>query len=390
MAPSLQLFHPPKPFTHFNRFSSTSSRPASVRCSAAAAPPSKRSYTITLLPGDGIGPEVISVAKDVLVLAGSFEGITYEFREMLLGGAALDATGVPMPDETLSVSKQSDAVLLGAIGGYKWDKNEKHLKPETGLLQLRSGLQVFANLRPATVFPQLVDASTLKKEVAEGVDLMVVRELTGGIYFGKPRGFGTNENGQETGFNTEIYSAHEIDRIARLAFEIARKRRGKLCSVDKANVLEASMLWRKIVTELALEYPDVELTHMYVDNAAMQLVRYPKQFDTVLTNNIFGDILSDEASMITGSIGMLPSASIGASGPGLFEPIHGSAPDIAGQDKANPFATVLSAAMLLKYGLGEERAAERIEKAVLDTLNRGFRTADIYSAGTVCIFVLLC
>ncbi|XP_057724181.1 3-isopropylmalate dehydrogenase, chloroplastic [Arachis stenosperma] len=382
MARSLQLFHPPKPLTHFNRFSSTSSRPASVRCSAAAAPPSKRSYTITLLPGDGIGPEVISVAKDVLVLAGSFEGITYEFREMLLGGAALDATGVPMPDETLAVSKQSDAVLLGAIGGYKWDKNEKHLKPETGLLQLRSGLQVFANLRPATVFPQLVDASTLKKEVAEGVDLMVVRELTGGIYFGKPRGFGTNENGQETGFNTEIYSAHEIDRIARLAFEIARKRRGKLCSVDKANVLEASMLWRKIVTELALEYPDVELTHMYVDNAAMQLVRYPKQFDTVLTNNIFGDILSDEASMITGSIGMLPSASIGASGPGLFEPIHGSAPDIAGQDKANPFATVLSAAMLLKYGLGEERAAERIEKAVLDTLNRGFRTADIYSAGT--------
>ncbi|XLU78731.1 hypothetical protein S245_002152, partial [Arachis hypogaea] len=303
MAPSLQLFHPPKPLTHFNRFSSTSSRPASVRCSAAAAPPSKRSYTITLLPGDGIGPEVISVAKDVLVLAGSFEGITYEFRGMLLGGAALDATGVPLPDETLSVSKQSDAVLIGAIGGYKWDKNEKHLKPETGLLQLRSGLQVFANLRPATVFPQLVDASTLKKEVAEV------------IYFGKPRGFGTNENGQETGFNTEIYSAHEIDRIARLAFEIARKRRGKLCSVDKANVLEASMLWRKIVTELALEYPDVELTHMYVDNAAMQLVSLPETaFATVL-------------------------------------------------DKANPFATVLSAAMLLKYGLGEERAAERIEKA---------------------------
>ncbi|MED6193224.1 3-isopropylmalate dehydrogenase 2, chloroplastic [Stylosanthes scabra] len=383
MASYLQLFQTPKPLTHFNRFSSTSSRlPASVRCSASVVPPSKRSYSITLLPGDGIGPEVISVAKDVLVLAGSVEGITFEFREMLLGGAALDATGVPMPDETLSVSKQSDAVLLGAIGGYKWDNNEKHLKPETGLLQIRSGLQVFANLRPATVFPQLVDASTLKREVAEGVDLMVVRELTGGIYFGKPRGFRTDENGEEAGFNTEIYSQHEIDRIARLAFETARKRRGKLCSVDKANVLEASMLWRKIVTELAQEYPDVELSHMYVDNAAMQLIRYPKQFDTILTNNIFGDILSDEASMITGSIGMLPSASIGASGPGLFEPIHGSAPDIAGQDKANPFATVLSAAMLLKYGLGEERAAERIEKAVLDTLNRGFRTADIYSAGT--------
>ncbi|PNX96659.1 3-isopropylmalate dehydrogenase chloroplastic-like, partial [Trifolium pratense] len=313
----------------------------------------KKSYKITLLPGDGIGPEVVSVAKDVLLLTGSIHGIKLEFQEKLLGGAALDATGVPLPDDTLSVSKQSDAVLLGAIGGYKWDKNEKHLKPETGLLQLREGLRVFANLRPATVFPQrreterrekeiekafvvvadtgfsgegdydlktrpirerkLVDASTLKREIAEGVDLMVVRELTGGIYFGKPRGFGTNENGEETGFNTEIYAAHEIDRIARVAFNIARKRGGKLCSVDKANVLEASMFWRKRVMALAQEYPDVELSHMYVDNAAMQLVRYPKQFDTIVTNNIFGDILSDEASMITGSIGMLPSASLGDS-----------------------------------------------------------------------------
>lgn len=297
-----------------------------------------------------------------------------------MGGAALDLTGVPLPEETLSTAKESDAVLLGAIGGYKWDKNEKHLKPETGLLHLREGLKVFANLRPATVLPQLVNASTLKKEVAEGVDLMVVRELTGGIYFGKPRGF-RNENGEEVGFNTELYAAHEIDRIARVAFETARKRRGKLCSVDKANVLEASMLWRKRVTAIASEYPDVELSHMYVDNAAMQLVRDPKQFDTIVTNNIFGDILSDEASMITGSIGMLPSASLGESGPGLFEPIHGSAPDIAGQDKANPLATVLSAAMLLKYGLGEEKAAQRIEAAVLDALNRGFRTGDIYSAG---------
>lgn len=298
-----------------------------------------------------------------------------------MGGSALDLTGVPLPEETLSVAKQSDAVLLGAIGGYKWDNNEKHLKPETGLLQLREGLKVFANLRPASVLPQLVDASTLKKEVAEGVDLMVVRELTGGIYFGKPRGFGTNENGEEIGFNTEVYASYEIDRIARIAFETARKRHKKLCSVDKANVLEASMFWRKRVIAIASEYPDVELSHMYVDNAAMQLVRNPKQFDTIVTNNIFGDILSDEASMITGSIGMLPSASLGATGPGLFEPIHGSAPDIAGQDKANPLATILSAAMLLKYGLGEEKAARIIETAVLDTLDRGFRTGDIYSQG---------
>ncbi|OMP03946.1 Isocitrate and isopropylmalate dehydrogenases family [Corchorus olitorius] len=352
-----------------------------ISCAAAAATKPPKRYSITLLPGDGIGPEIVSVTKEVLKLAGSLEGIEFNFQEMPMGGAALDLTGVPLPEETLSAARKADAVLLGAIGGYKWDKNEKHLKPETGLLQLREGLKVFANLRPATVLPQLVDSSTLKKEVAEGVDLMVVRELTGGIYFGKPRGFGTNEKGEEIGFNTEVYAAHEIDRIARVAFEIARKRGGKLCSVDKANVLEASMFWRKRVTALASEYPDVELSHMYVDNAAMQLVRYPKQFDTIVTNNIFGDILSDEASMITGSIGMLPSASLGESGPGVFEPIHGSAPDIAGQDKANPLATILSAAMLLKYGLGESDAAKRIEDAVLDTLNRGFRTGDIYSAG---------
>lgn len=346
-----------------------------------ASASSFKSYTITLLPGDGIGPEVVSIAKNALLRVSSLEGFELKFKEMPMGGAALDLTGVPLPEETLSAAKESDAVLLGAIGGYKWDNNEKHLKPETGLLQLRQGLKVFANLRPATVLPQLVDASTLKKEIAEGVDLMVVRELTGGIYFGKPRGFSTNENGEECGFNTEVYAAHEIDRIARVAFETARKRRGKLCSVDKANVLEASMLWRRRVEKIASEYPDVELSHMYVDNAAMQLVRNPKQFDTIVTNNIFGDILSDEASMITGSIGMLPSASLGESGPGLFEPIHGSAPDIAGQDKANPLATVLSAAMLLKYGLGQEKAANRLDSAVFDTLNRGFRTSDIYSAG---------
>ncbi|KAI6689872.1 hypothetical protein NL676_026700 [Syzygium grande] len=357
-------------------------RLGSIRCGATT--PTRR-YSITLIPGDGIGPEVISVAKGVLSLAASLEGIEFGFQEMPLGGAALDLTGVPLPDETLSAARQSDAVLLGAVGGYKWDNDEKHLQPQTGLLQLREGLKVFANLRPATVLPQLVDASSLKKEVVEGVDLLVVRELTGGIYFGKPRGFSSNQNGEEIGFNTEVYATSEIDRIARVAFENARKRRGKLCSVDKANVLEASMLWRRRVTAIALEYPDVELTHMYVDNAAMQLVRNPKQFDTIVTNNIFGDILSDEASMIIGSIGMLASASLGEKGPGLFEPIHGSAPDIAGQDKANPLATVLSAAMLLKYGLGEKNAAERIEAAVLDTLNRGFRTGDIYSGGNTLV-----
>ncbi|XP_072953977.1 3-isopropylmalate dehydrogenase 2, chloroplastic-like [Typha angustifolia] len=364
------------------RISSRRPRPASFRCCAAAvAPPAARTYGVTLLSGDGIGPEVVSVAKDVLSLAGSHEGIEFLFKEVPIGGAALDLVGVPLPEETLSVAKESDAVLLGAIGGYKWDNNEKHLKPETGLLQLRAGLGVFANLRPAAVLPQLVDSSTLKKEVAEGVDIMVVRELTGGIYFGKPRGFETNDKGEEVGFNTEVYSVPEIDRIARVAFGIACKRRGKLCSVDKANVLEASMLWRKRVTTLGQEFPDVQLSHMYVDNAAMQLIRDPKQFDTIVTNNIFGDILSDEASMITGSIGMLPSASIGESGPGLFEPIHGSAPDIAGQDKANPLATILSAAMLLRYGLGEENAAKRIENAVMEALNRGFRTGDIFSPG---------
>ncbi|KAK1280803.1 hypothetical protein QJS04_geneDACA020577 [Acorus gramineus] len=353
-----------------------------VRCSAV--PPNRR-YSVTLLPGDGIGPEVISVAKDVLSLSASLEGIALQFEEMRVGGAAIDADGVPLPEETLSVAKQSDAVLLGAIGGYKWDTNVRDLKPETGLLKLRAGLGVFANLRPATVLPQLVDSSTLKREVAEGVDIMVVRELTGGIYFGNPRGFGKNDNGEDIGFNTEVYAASEIDRIAHIAFETARKRRGRLCSVDKANVLEASVLWRKRVTNVASEYPDVQLSHMYVDNAAMQLVRDPKQFDTIVTNNIFGDILSDEASMITGSIGMLPSASLGESGPGLFEPIHGSAPDIAGQDKANPLATVLSAAMLLRYGLGEENAAKRIEDAVLETLDKGFRTGDIFSAGKVLV-----
>ncbi|KAF7034159.1 LOW QUALITY PROTEIN: hypothetical protein CFC21_045209 [Triticum aestivum] len=370
---------PLKTLSFSGRRSAGAAATATFRCSAAA-----RSYSITLLPGDGVGPEVVAVAKDVLSVAGAKEGVELRFREMLMGGAALDAVGVPLPDETLAAARASDAILLGAIGGYKWDSNEKHLKP-TGLLNIRAGLGVFANLRPATVLPQLVDASTLKKEVAEGVDIMVVRELTGGIYFGQPRGFGTNDKGEEIGFNTEIYSVSEIDCIARVAFEVARKRGGKLCSVDKANVLEASMLWRKRVTAIASEFPDVELSHMYVDNASMQLVRNPKQFDTIVTNNSYGDILSDEASMITGSIGMLPSASVGESGPGLFEPIHGSAPDIAGQDMANPLATILSTAMLLKYGLGAENAAKRIETAVTETLDNGFRTGDIYSPGTTLV-----
>ncbi|KAF3518628.1 hypothetical protein DY000_02064363 [Brassica cretica] len=325
-----------------------------VRCCAVNSSAGKKRYNITLLPGDGIGPEVISIAKNVLQQAGSLEGVEFSFREMPVGGASLDLVGLPLPEDTISAAKDSDAVLLGAIGGYKWDKNEKHLKPETGLLQLRAALKVFANLRPATVLPQW----TLKREVAEGVDLMVVRELTG------------------------VCDHVSCQGALRLMKMTARKRRGKSCSVDKANVLDASILWRRRVTALAAEYPDVELSHMYVDNAAMQLVRDPKQFDTIVTNNIFGDILSDEASMITGSIGMLPSASLSDSGPGLFEPIHGSAPDIAGQDKANPLATILSAAMLLKYGLGEEKAAKRIEDAVLGALNKGFRTGDIYSNGT--------
>ncbi|EFJ19111.1 hypothetical protein SELMODRAFT_111515 [Selaginella moellendorffii] len=350
-----------------------------VRCIATAS--ASRSYKITVLPGDGIGPEIMSVALDVMRSIGSQEGISFHFTTKLVGGAAIDAAGTPLPEETLVACKDSDAVLLAAIGGYKWDNNEPHLRPERGLLGLRAGLGVFANLRPATVFSQLVESSTLKREVAEGVDVMVVRELTGGIYFGEPKGFGTNKNGDRTGFNTEVYSATEIDRIARVGFETARKRTGKLCSVDKANVLEASQFWRERVIEIAKEYPDVELSHMYVDNAAMQLIRNPKQFDTIVTNNIFGDILSDEASMLTGSIGMLPSASIGQSGPGLFEPVHGSAPDIAGQNKANPLAQILSVAMLLKYGLGEKKAAERIEAAVLATLDRGFRTGDIVSEG---------
>lgn len=338
-------------------------------------------YRITLLPGDGIGPEIMAVTVTVMKEVGQQLGIDFTFREALIGGAAIDATGNPLPDETLAACKDSDAVLLAAIGGYKWDTLPNHQRPERGLLGLRAGLGLFANLRPAQILPQLIDASSLKREVVEGVDIMVVRELTGGIYFGQPKGIFEDETGAKRGVNTMVYTDAEVDRIGRVAFEIAQKRGHRLCSVDKANVLEVSQLWRDRITQLAADYPDVELSHLYVDNAAMQLVRNPRQFDTVVTGNLFGDILSDAAAMLTGSIGMLPSASLGASGPGVFEPVHGSAPDIAGQDKANPLAQVLSAAMMLRYGLNEPEAAQRLEDAVQTVLNQGYRTGDILSEG---------
>ena len=338
-------------------------------------------YRITLLSGDGIGPEIMAVAVEVLQVIGKQLDLTFAFQEALLGGAAIDAKGEPLPAETLELCKNSDAVLLAAIGGYKWDTLPRHLRPETGLLGLRAGLGLFANLRPAKILPQLVDASSLKREIVEGVDILVVRELTGGVYFGQPKGIFATETGEKRGVNTMAYTESEIDRIGRVGFETAQKRGKKLCSVDKANVLEVSQLWRDRITALAAEYPDVELSHMYVDNAAMQLVRYPKQFDTIVTSNLFGDILSDAAAMLTGSIGMLPSASLGASGPGVFEPVHGSAPDIAGQDKANPLAQILSAAMMLRYGLHQPTAADRLEQAVLTVLDQGKRTGDIMSDG---------
>jgi len=339
-------------------------------------------YRIALLPGDGIGPEITAVAVQVLEAIAPQYGLSFEFAEGLVGGRAIDETGEPLPESTLNLCRASDAVLLAAIGGYKWDSLPRSQRPETGLLGLRAGLELFANLRPATILPQLVDASSLKRELVEGVDIMVVRELTGGVYFGQPKGIFTTETGEQRGVNTMAYTAAEVDRIAKVGFETARKRGGRLCSVDKANVLDVSQLWRDRVTALAEQYPEVELSHLYVDNAAMQLVRAPKQFDTIVTGNLFGDILSDAAAMLTGSIGMLPSASLGATGPGVFEPVHGSAPDIAGQDKANPLAMVLSAAMMLRYGLDQPEAATQIERAVTAVLERGDRTGDIMSEGT--------
>ncbi len=344
-----------------------------------------KQYRITLLPGDGIGPEIMAVTVKVLEVVGKQQGIEFNFEEALIGGAALDATGQPLPDATIEACRRSDAVLLAAIGGYKWDNLPRAQRPETGLLGLRAGLGLFANLRPATILPQLIDASTLKREVVEGVDIMVVRELTGGVYFGQPKGIFETETGEKRGVNTMAYTVGEIDRIAKVGFETAQKRQGRLCSVDKANVLDVSQLWRDRIMAMAKDYPDVELSHLYVDNAAMQLVRAPKQFDTIVTGNLFGDILSDAAAMLTGSIGMLPSASLGADQPGVFEPVHGSAPDIAGQDQANPLAQVLSAAMMLRYGLDEPDTASQIETAVTQVLDRGYRTGDIMSPGMTAV-----
>jgi 3-isopropylmalate dehydrogenase len=336
---------------------------------------------VLVLPGDGIGPEIVAEAVKVLdKLVG--EGLDIELDEGLVGGAAYDATGTPLPEATLDMAREADAILLGAVGGYKWESLDISVRPEKGLLGLRSELGLFSNLRPAVLAPQLADASSLKPEIVAGLDIMIVRELTGGIYFGQPRGIRELENGEKQGFNTLIYAEHEIERIVRSACDIAMKRGKKLCSVDKANVLEVTELWREVATRIVeSEYPEIELSHMYVDNAAMQLVKWPKQFDVMVTTNMFGDILSDCAAMLTGSIGMLGSASLNEKGQGMYEPIHGSAPDIAGKGVANPLATILSTAMMLRYSLNEEAMADRIEAAVNKVLDQGLRTPDIMSDG---------
>jgi 3-isopropylmalate dehydrogenase len=336
---------------------------------------------IAVLSGDGIGPEIVAEAIKVLSFLNAEMNLGLVFENALIGGAAYDAFGTPLPQQTLNLCKNADAVLLGAVGGPKWEPLAHAVRPERGLLGIRSELNLFSNLRPAILYPQLVDASTLKPEVVSGLDIMIVRELTGGIYFGQPRGIHVAENGEKVGINTKIYSESEIRRIAHSAFRIAQKRNFRLCSVDKANVLEVTELWRQVMTEVSKEYPEVQLTHMYVDNAAMQLVRAPKQFDVIVTTNMFGDILSDIAAMLTGSIGMLPSASLDANAKGMYEPIHGSAPDIAGQGIANPLATILSTAMMLRYTFNRTDAAERIDRAVNVALDAKVRTADIYSQG---------
>lgn len=339
------------------------------------------SKTVMLLPGDGIGQEIMAEAVKVLDWLGQ-QGLTdLQLTEGLIGGSAYDAVGTPLPDETITRAKSADAILLGAVGGVKWESLDYAVRPERGLLGIRKALDLYCNLRPAQVFPQLANASTLKPEVIAGIDIMVVRELSAGIYFGEPRGVETLPDGRQRGFNTLVYHTDEIERVARSAFEIARQRRSRLCSVDKANVLESTELWRKVVTALgASDYPDVVLSHMYVDNAAMQLIRNPRQFDVIVTTNMFGDILSDEASMLTGSIGMLPSASLGE-GSALYEPIHGSAPDIAGQGVANPLAMILSVGMMFRYTLGQPELAERIGRAVNRVLDSGLRTPDIMQPG---------
>ena len=336
---------------------------------------------VLVLPGDGIGPEITAEAVKVLNALKASDGLDIIISEDLVGGAAYDVHGIPLSDETMQKAQNADAILLGAVGGYQWESLDISVRPEKGLLRLRSEMQLFANLRPAYLFKQLADASTLKPEVVAGLDMLIVRELTGGIYFGQPRGIRTLENGERQGYNTYVYSESEIKRIAHVAFDAAMKRDKKLTSIDKANVLEVTELWREVMNEVSKDYPDVELKHMYVDNAAMQLVLNPKQFDVVVTGNMFGDILSDQASMLTGSIGMLASASLDQNNKGMYEPSHGSAPDIAGQNIANPLATILSAAMMLRYSLNREDLAIKIENSVSKVLDKGLRTGDIWSKG---------
>lgn len=336
---------------------------------------------LLILPGDGIGPEIAAEALKVIATLRNDYGLAVEIERGLIGGAAYEASGQPLPEETLRLAQQSDAILLGAVGGPRYESLPRELRPERGLLKLRAELELFANLRPAILYPQLAAASTLKPDIVSSLDIMIVRELTGGLYFGQPRGIRVLESGQREGFNTLVYRESEIERIARSGFDIAMKRSRKLCSVDKANVLEVSELWRDVVSEVAGDYPGIEISHMYVDNAAMQLVRAPKQFDVLVTSNLFGDILSDAAAMLTGSIGMLPSASLDANNKGMYEPIHGSAPDIAGRSSANPLAMILSLAMMLRYTFDRPELATRVESAVGDALDQGWRTSDIFSAG---------
>ena len=335
-------------------------------------------HKVALLPGDGIGPEVILEATKVLGCLRDEFGFAVEWEDAALGGGAYDVYDDPLPSATLGLAKACDAILLGAVGGPDWDDLPRAKRPESGLLRLRSELDLFANLRPAVLFPELADASALKSELVAGLDLMIVRELTGGIYFGQPRGVEQRDN-ERVGFNTLIYRESEIERIGRAAFDVARRRSKRLCSVDKANVLESSQLWRDVMLEVSRDYPDVELTHLYVDNAAMQLIREPKQFDVIVTTNMFGDILSDAAAMLTGSIGMLPSASLDANNKGMYEPIHGSAPDIAGRDQANPLAMIQSVAMMLRYSFSQPQLSDAVEAAVAKVLQDGLRTADIYT-----------
>ena len=336
---------------------------------------------IAVLPGDGVGTEVIAEALKVLA-ALRREGLAFEMEQASVGGAAYDTSGDPLPEPTLELARKADAILFGAVGDPRYDALPRERRPEQAILRLRKELNLFANLRPASVFPELADASTLKPEVVAGLDILIVRELTGDIYFGQPRGIRKLEGGMREGFDTMRYTDEEVRRIAHAGFRAARKRKRKLCSVDKANVLETSQLWREVVSAVGTEYAEVELVHMYVDNAAMQLLKNPGQFDVIVTGNMFGDILSDEASMLTGSIGMLPSASLDEKGKGLYEPIHGSAPDIAGKNLANPLAAILSAAMMLRYGFDQDRVAARVEVAVKKVLAQGYRTADIFQQGT--------